>query len=442
MDKEDILTEVAPQGHKHSRETIRERVKAEPCVWSERMLAALKLGVKGGKWFSLHDKCFSTRCLCRAWERVKDKGGCGGIDGVNLETFGKHADKEIERLNKELMTGIYQPSAVRRCWIPKPGSKEKRPLGIPTIRDRVVQMALQMTLGPIFEIGFAEHSYGFRPNRGCKDALGEVDRLLRLGYEVVVDADIKQYFDNVRHDLLMEEICTKIADGAILSLLEKLLKQGVMQSHKEWTPTPQGTPQGAVISPLLSNVYLDALDKKMQQLGYEMIRYADDFIILCETAQEAECALEEVREWLGSKSLQLHPEKTRVVHHYDKGGFEFLGYRFEAGKRFPRKHSVKKLKDTIRKRTKRNNGHSMQEIIQSLNPTLVGWFGYFKHSYRTTFRGVDGWIRMRLRSIYRKRLNKEGRGRGIDHYKWPNAHFAKLGLFSLEEAHRTACQSR
>ena len=203
----------------------------------ERMLTALKSGVKGGKWFSLHDKCFSTKCLRRAWEQVKAKGGCGGIDGVNLDTFSKHAGREIERLNKELMAGTYQPSAVPRCWIPKPGSKEKRPLGIPTIRDRVVQMSLQMTLGPIFEIGFAENSYGFRPNRGCKGALREVARLLKSGYEWVVDADIKQYFDNVQHDLLMKEIRTKIADGAILSLLEKLLRQGVIDSHKGWIPT-------------------------------------------------------------------------------------------------------------------------------------------------------------------------------------------------------------
>lgn len=441
MNEEDILTEVAPLEHKQSREAIREQVKAEPCVWSARMLAALKSGVKGGKWFSLHDKCFSIRCLERAWEQVNSKGGCGGIDGVSLGTFGKHAEREIGKLHIELMAGTYQPSQVRRCWIPKAGSKEKRPLGIPTVRDRVVQMSLQMTLGPIFEIDFAEHSYGFRPNRGCKDALREVTRLLESGYEWVVDADIKQYFDNVRHDLLMTEIGKKIADGAILKLLEKFLKQGVMDSHKGWTPI-KGTPQGAVISPLLSNIYLDGLDKEMQQQGYQMIRYADDFVILCETQQEAEAALRKAGEWLLGKSLQLHPEKTRIVHHYDKGGFEFLGYRFEAGKRFPRKRSEKKLKDVIRMRTKRSNGHSMQEIIQSLNSTLRGWFGYFKHSYRTTFRSIDGWIRMRLRSIYRKRLNKRGRGGGMDHHKWTNAHFAKMGLFSLEEAHRVACQSR
>ena len=340
------------------------------------------------------------------------------------------------------MLGNYHPSAVRRCMIAKPGSKEKRPLGIPTIRDRVVQMALQMTIGPIFEFGFAQNSYGFRPNRGAKDALRQVNRLLNEGCQYVVDVDIRQYFDNINHDLLMKEILCKIADGTILRLIEAFLKQGVMTSHKRLLPTPKGTPQGTVVSPLLSNIYLDGLDKLMQNQGYHMIRYADDFVILCKTRSQAHKALENVETWLASRALQTHPEKTRILHHYDKGGFEFLGYRFEAGRRFPRKRSEKKLKDSIRAKTKRCNQHSMQEIIRSLNPILEGWFEYFKHAHHRSFPSIDKWIRMRCRSIYRKRRKRKGRARGLDHCRWPNTHFADMGLFSLVEAHKLACQSR
>jgi RNA-directed DNA polymerase len=231
----------------------------------------------------------------------------------------------------------------------------------------------------------------------------------------------------------------KISDGWVLNLLEAFLKQGVMDGLHEWTPE-MGSPQGAVISPLLSNVYLNPLDHLMAQKGYEMVRYADDFVILCRSREEAERALAMVQEWVATAGLTLHPTKTRIVSALEEY-FDFLGYRFAKGTRVPRPKSLQKLKDTIRAKTTRKSGKCLRAIIAELNPTLRGWFGYFKHSHRWTFANMDKWIRMRLRSILRKRQNKKGRGRGSDHQRWPNAFFAAHGLYSLKMAHELARQS-
>jgi RNA-directed DNA polymerase len=313
-------------------------------------------------------------------------------------------------------------------------------LGIPTVRDRVVQTALRNVLEPIFEYEFKEHSYGFRPGRGCKDALRRVDALLKQGYTYVVDADLKSYFDTIQHQQLMELVREKVSDNKVLSLIEAYLKQEVLDMNREWTPE-EGTPQGAVISPLLSNIYLDPLDFRMEAMGFEMVRYADDFVILCRSAHEAESALCWVLDWTERAGLLLHPDKTRIVDSSQKGGFDFLGYHFERGYRWPSKKSIRKLKDAVRALTKRTNGRSLARIIFLVNRILVGWFEYFKHSHYTTFGRLDGWIRMRLRSILRKRRKRKGRGRGEDHRRWPNRFFADRGLFSLLTAQETAGQS-
>jgi RNA-directed DNA polymerase len=413
--------------------------QVEPTVWTERMLTALIQGVKGGKWFSLIDKVHPERTLRAAFSQVAANEGAAGVDHVTIAMFETHWDEELRRLSEQLRTDTYRPQAIRRHYIPKPGTKEKRPLGIPTVRDRVVQTALRMVIEPIFEQEFAEQSYGFRPGRGCKDALRRVDELLKSGYCYIVDADLKSYFDTIPHDRLMALVSQKVTDGRVLKLIEAFLKQGVLDGLQEWTPE-MGSPQGAVISPLLSNIYLNPLDHMMAQQGFEMVRYADDFVILCRNPEEATRALAAVQEWTATAGLTLHPTKTKIVN-ATEDPFEFLGYRFEGGRRFPRAKSLKKLKDTIRARTKRTSGHCLQAIIGSINPTLRGWFGYFKHSYRTTFPDVDKWVRMRLRSILRKRCHRRGRGRGADHYRWPNAFFAAHGLYSLQTAHATACQS-
>ena len=412
---------------------------AEPTVWTARMLTALDEGVKGGRWFSLIDKVHPVRTLNAAFHQVAANRGAAGVDRVTITMFEDGLARNLANLSEELREGRYRPQSIRRHYIPKPGSQEKRPLGIPAVRDRVVQTALRMVLEPIFEREFAEHSYGFRPQRGCKDALRRVEELLQAGYTTIVDADLKSYFDTIPHDRLMALVGEKVTDGKILTLIAAFLKQGVLDGLHEWTPE-MGSPQGAVVSPLLSNIYLNPLDHLLAREGFEMVRYADDFVILCRSPEEASRALEAVQRWTATAGLTLHPTKTRVVNAKEEA-FDFLGYRFEDGTRRPRVKSWDKFKETIRAKTKRTSGESLRQIITDINRALRGWFEYFKHSHHGTFTRLDGWIRMRLRSILRKRLGKRGRGRGSDHQHWPNAFFAEHGLFSLKAAHALARQS-
>ena len=440
-DSEDKSAVVPHVGAKQVEEIYGRWSWVERSVWSARMLRTLENGVKGGKWFSLIDKVWEMRNLSAAWIKTVVNKGSAGIDRQSVQQFSSQLGKELDGLQRELKESSYHPLAVRRCWIPKPGGKEKRPLGIPTVRDRIVQGALRNVLEPIFERIFAEHSYGFRPGRGCKDALRRVDHLLKAGEVWVVDVDFKAYFDTIPHDKLMARVEELISDGRILELLWKYLKAGVIEELKGWEPTEQGTPQGAVISPLLANLFLNPLDHLMAARGYAMSRYADDLVVQCRTEAEAEAALELIQNWAKENGLTVHPTKTRIVNASGKGGFDFLGYHFERGMKWPRQKSMDKLRETIRGRTRRTQGQSLGEIIQRMNPTLRGWFEYFKHSHRTTFSDVDKWVRMRLRSILRQRQGKRGRGRGIDHQHWPNAFFERHGLFSLVKGWGLALQS-
>jgi RNA-directed DNA polymerase len=432
---------IVPQAATQAGEIRARWAWVEATVWNERMLTALEKGVKGGQWFSLIDKVYALPNLRAAFARVKANAGAEGVDRQTIEMFESHLEANLQKLAEELRASLYHPRPVRRAWINKLGKRhEKRPLGIPTIRDRVVQTALRNVLEPIYEKDFAAQSYGFRPGRGCKAALRRVVELLAAGYTWVVDADLKSYFDTIPHAPLLERVREKVSDGRVLELVSAYLQQPVMESHKQWTPQG-GTPQGAVLSPLLSNIYLHPLDQHMAREGYEMVRYADDFVILCRNEAAAQRALEQVQQWTASAGLRLHPEKTRIVEASETGGFEFLGYHFTHGQKWPRKKSMQKLKHTLRAKTKRTSGISLNLIIENVNRTMTGWFEYFKHSHRRTFPRLDGWVRMRLRSILRKRRGLKGRGRGRDHQRWPNAFFAKHGLFSLTIAHALACQS-
>jgi RNA-directed DNA polymerase len=413
----------------------------ERTVWTERMLEALENGVKGGVWFSLIDKVFRRTTLDAAWKRVRQAGGAPGSDRQSLEAFESRLEVNLTQLQEELQKGTYRPRPIRRTYIDKPGSKERRPLGIPTVRDRVVQTALKMVLEPIFEREFMPTSFGFRPGMGCKDALRRVVELMREGHTWVIDADLKSYFETIPHDGLMAGIRRHVADSRVLDLIEGFLKQQILEDLKYWTPE-KGTPQGAVISPLLSNVYLHEVDKLVRAAGYEMVRYADDFVILCRNCQEAKEALSLVTELTAERGLTLHADKTRVVATHEKGqGFDFLGYHFENGTRWPRKKSLKKFKDTIRGKTRRSNGQNIKAIIEEVNKTSIGWFGYFKQSHWTTFKPLDGWIRRRLRSILRGYRKEKGISRGKDNIRWPNKFFQDLGYFSLYDAHRALLQS-
>ncbi len=409
-------------------------------VWTTRMLKALETGMEANKWFRLIDKVWSEKNLQSALERVVKKGGSPGMDGCSVEAVQKQSAEEITLLGRLLREERYQPAPVKRVWIPKPGSREKRPLGVPTVRDRIVQSALRHVIEPIFEHEFATQSYGFRPGRGCKDALRRVVQLLEEGRVWVVDADIKSYFDTIPHDALMERVGRKIADGRVLRLIKKYLEAGVMESLKGWQPTEQGSPQGAVISPLLANIYLDPLDWEMAASGAEMVRYADDFVVLCHSEAEARAALERIQCFTEANGLRLHPEKTRIVDARARGGFEFLGYHFERGMKWPRKKSVARLKANIRNKTKRTAGGSLQALSREINSTLRGWYEYFKHGKENDFAAMDGYVRGRRRSILRKRQGGKGRGRGNDHHRWPNAYFHAQGLVSLVELHRAQLQ--
>lgn len=426
---------------KQGREVPANWAWTEASVWNERMLATLERGIKGGKWYSLIDKVWKMENLQSAAQKVARGKSEQKPDGRKCRRYLEQSPWRLPPLQDKLKSGNYQPRPAQRVWIPKLGSKELRPLGIPPVENRVVEMALRNVLEPIFEHTFAPHSYGFRPGRGAKDALRRVQQLLEAGHLWVVDADIKGYFDNIPQDKLLAAVGQHVSDSKVLELLRRMLEQGVMETAKGWSPTERGTPQGAVISPLLANIYLNPLDHQMAEQGWEMIRYADDFVILCGNLEAAQRALEAVRKWTETAGLTLHPTKTRIVDASQRGGFDFLGYHFERGYRWPRQKSLNKFKDAIRQKTGKLRSGSMSQVVTELNRTLRGWFEYFKHSHWTTFGPLDSWIRQRLRTILRKRHKGKGRARGRDHQRWPNAYFAQLGLISLTTARANASQS-
>jgi RNA-directed DNA polymerase len=426
----------------------------EASIWTERMVSALGNGVKGGKWYSLMDKVVRPTTLEAAWRKVARNQGAAGVDGQSIERFTAQAARYLQELQHSLADGSYRPPPVKRVEIPK-GDGRTRPLGIPTVKDRIVQTALKMVVEPIFETQFRPGSYGFRPGRSCKDALREVDRLLKAGFTWVVDADLQGYFDSIPHDRLMTLVKGSISDRPVLALIEGFLQQDIMKDMARWRPTA-GTPQGAVISPLLANLYLHPLDLLMEASGCRMVRgacpraarsadpWADDFVILCRSEAEAMAALRQVEAWVAANGLTLHPEKTRVGDSRQPGqGFDFLGYRFEAGRRLVRKKSLMALKDKVRSMTGRSRGDSLERIINDLNPMLRGWFGYFQHATPALFGVLDGFVRRRLRAILRKQEKRPGIGRcQADHQRWPNAFFATHGLFTLRLAYEQARHSR
>lgn len=414
----------------------------EATVWTERMVSALDNGVTGGRWYSLMDKVYAPATLAAAWARVQANRGAAGVDGLSIERFAARSEVYLAELATALRTGTYRAQAVKRVEIPKDEGRT-RPLGIPAVKDRIVQTAVKLVIEPIFEAAFQPMSYGFRPGRGCHDALREVDARLKDGFCFVVDADLAGYFDSIPHQRLMQRIAQRISDGRVLALLRGWLEQDILRGLERWTPTA-GTPQGAVISPLLANIYLDPLDAHMGALGHRMVRYADDFVVLCKSREEADAALAQIRAWAEANGLALHADKTQVGDCRQPGqGFDFLGYRFEAGRRWVRRKSLTRLKDRIRAKTRRTRGESLARIVADLNPMLRGWFGYFKHAHPYTFEAVDGFVRRRLRALLRKQERRPGFGRCLaDQRRWTKAFFAQAGLFALHTAWLGARHSR
>jgi RNA-directed DNA polymerase len=398
-------------------------------------------------WWALWDKVCSPENLDAAILKVIVNKGSAGVDNQTTHQLAQDWDRNRNQLLGELRAGQYQPLPVKRVWIDKAGSKDKRPLGVPAVRDRAVQTALRAVMEPIFEKDFSDRSYGFRPGRGCLQALERVESLLQAGHTWIVDADIKAYFDSIPQDKLLEQIERRIADGTVLRLIRQYLGAGVMETMRDWKPTLQGTPQGSGISPLLANIYLNPLDHQMSRANKEMVRYADDFVICCRTEAEAQEALAMVAGFAGAAGLKLHPEKTRIVNAAEKGGFDFLGYHFEryregGGLKWPRKKSLEKLRASIREKTRRGRPGAVSQIIAEINPTLRGWYGYFKYSIPTAMVRVDEWVRERMRHILRRRQKRQGMVKGRERTEYPIAWFAGQGLFSLKNAQAQWIQSQ
>ncbi len=416
------------------------------------------------KWHSLIDKVYALRNLEAAWERVQANGGAPGSDGITVHQYAEHAEEWLPELAADLRAKTYRPQPVRRVYIPKSGGG-KRPLGIPTVRDRIVQQALLQVLGPIFEAKFSSRSHGFRPGKGCVSALTVVDRAVRHGYEWVVDADLQSFFDTVDHERLLTALNEEVADGTVLRLIRRILTAGVILPETNAVePTELGTPQGGPLSPLLANVYLHRFDVAMETAGIGLVRYADDFVLFAKSESEATAALALASQVLeGQLGLRLHPEKTRVVS-VDEG-FEFLGFRYfrdrARGGQFRkevRRKSAQRFREAVRARTPRLRGQRkpkarhltparlaqnqrLTEMIKSLNRFLAGWHGYFHAVWspypETPFRNFDGFVRRRLRSALTGR-----HGKGWWNQRLPNALFRDLGLLSLDGQQRDRAQLR
>jgi RNA-directed DNA polymerase len=380
----------------------------------------------------------------KAWERLnrRVKGEArrrgAGVDGVTVEGFAEQAEQEIAKLAEELKTGTYHPRAVKRHYIPKPGTTKKRPLGLPCIRDKVVQEALRSLIEPIFEIEFLEGSHGFRPERSTNTACQRLEEILENGKGWVVDADITGFFDNIDHERLLEEVNRRIADGKVLKLIRAFLEAGVMEEMKVRYATT-GTPQGGVISPLLANIFLHAMDEQLQAEGISWVRYADDFLLLCDTREEADSAMGAVKAILEGMKLSLSPEKSRISH---LEGFDFVGWHYEGRQRWPRQKSIEALRRKLREKTRRLRSGSMEAICGEIIPILRGWYNYFHEGNSTrTFAKATSWVRRRLRSILHRRHKGRGMGSPKLNFRWPNRCFAQWGLFDMEAALR-ACQPR
>jgi group II intron reverse transcriptase/maturase len=378
------------------------------------------------KVHSLIDKVYKRKNLEIAWEKVCANQGSGGVDGESIEAFGERLDERLDRLEAELRTDAYRPQPVRQARIPKAGKPgEYRMLGIPTIYDRVCQQALLNRLEPIFEPAFDEANFGYRRGRSTKDALRKVWREIESGQEWIVDADLKDFFGSVDHEKLLTLVSQRVADGRVLRLIQAMLEAGSCGEGRLF-PTERGTPQGGVISPLLSNILLTPFDREMRCKGYRLTRYADDWVVTCSSAAEARTALAAATRTLETLGVHINPQKTRIVH--VNHGFEFLGFKIKRGRKlrlpahrirsgarsgalyaYPKEKSLRRFKDQIRCLTRRRAPVKTEELIQQINPVVRGWGQHYKRAHvRRLFHQLDGWIVRRLWSHRFKRWRCRG----------------------------------
>ena len=408
-------------------------------MWTEAMKAAIgSLRQAGRKWYALYDKVIAPANLEAAWDRMnhritgKKRQQGAGVDGITVAKFATRAEAELPKLGEQLKTGQYRPSPVRRHYIPKPGSSKLRPLGLPTVRDRVVQEACRSMIEPIFEAEFLDNSHGFRPGRSVETACVQVEQNLAMGKVWVVDVDIEKCYDSIPHEPLIDRVARRIADGKVLELIRSFLKSGVMERMNVRHETT-GTPQGGIISPVLTNIFLHELDMALEARGVAWVRYADDVVALCQSREEAEQTLDYIRQVLEGLGLKLSPDKTRIAH-LDEG-FEYLGWHYQGQQRWPRKKSMDKLKHRLRALTRRSRSDSLQTICAELTAVQRGWFNFFREgNVQPRFQRLDEWLRRRMRSLLRRRTKRRGISPlGGDHQRWPNSYFAQHGLFSLRD---------
>ncbi len=361
------------------------------------------------KFFQVIDKVYEMRNLNDAWKKVKSNRGCAGIDKQSIADFQKQSEMYLKEIQRAVKNGMYEPMPTLRRLIPK-GDNKFRPLGIPTVKDRILQQATKNVIEQIFEMKFLDCSYGYRPNKSAQQAVKQIKNYIDQGYIWVIDADVEKFFDSVDHKLLMCFVAEEISDGKVLRLVESWLKAGVMNKGKQ-EETPVGTPQGGVISPLLANIYLHEMDKQVANIdSIQLVRYADDFVILCKTKEEAERTMKPVKEILTGLKLRLNKTKTKIVN-VNRESFEFLGFKLKraCGKVFvtPRKKTIDKFKQAIRRVTWRKQPVKLDEMIGRLNSVIRGWGNYFKiGNVKTMFCRLDQWIRTRVRTFIEKKKSE------------------------------------
>lgn len=379
------------------------------------------------KVHSLIDKVYKQKNLELAWDKVRRNKGAGGIDGQSITEFESNSGEYLARLHDELRTKTYEPQPVKQQLIPKSGQPGKfRPLGIPTVYDRICQQALLNRLEPIFEPIFDDANFGYRRGRSTKDAMRKIWKEIEAGNEWIVDADLKGFFGSACHQKVLTLFGQRIADGRILSLLDSIMKAGCIAEGKK-LPTDRGVPQGGVFSPLASNVLLTPFDREMRRKGYRLTRYADDWLVTCSTRAEAQAALDFATKVLSQLGVTLNKEKTRIVH--VRRGFEFLGYKVKRGSKplrlpahkiksgikqgalyvYPKQKSITHFREQIRSRTQRRSPRNTQEIVEIINPVIRGWGNYYRKAHiRKLFAMLDRWIVRRLWSQRYKRWRNSG----------------------------------